>query len=199
MISRRQFMVGSAGAAAGLILPDWLVCAERYVEGEGAPYLETPGRFSDTLYAIDWGDGELQLFLGELHEDVPRMSWEEYAERYFGMTFDEFALEHLGVEPSKAVGEGLGPDGEVPEWDVIDQWVYHDSPGAAAFSHLEGLDLGPDFGRAAGADQISFIDGPAPGNDSRIVSVQDNLSLSLLQKRLNDLRQGIRVVVATEV
>jgi hypothetical protein len=195
MISRRQFLIGAAGAAAGLILPDWLVRAERYVEEEGTAYLEAPEHLSDTLYAVDWGDGNFQLFLGDPQQDVPDLTWREFADRYFGMAFDEFVVDHLGMKPREAVAAGILEEGLAPEWNVLDQWVYHDSPSALAFSYLDNLDLGPDFGRAGGAGQIDFIDGPAPGNDSRIVSVPDHLSLSLLQKRLNDLREGVRVFV----
>jgi hypothetical protein len=198
MISRRQFLIGAAGAAAGLILPEWLLRAERFIDGEGAPYLETPDRYRDTLHATDWGDGQLELSLGDPRQDIPRLTWEEYAQRYFGMTFDELAVDCWGLEPRKAAEEGLTAEGEVPYWEVLDQWVHYDSPSAAAFTYLESLDLGRDFGAAGGLGQINFIDGPAPGNDSRIVTVPDNLSLSLLQKRLNDLGEVVRTVVDVE-
>jgi len=40
MISRRFFLKGTVATAAGLILPSWVVHAERYIDGEGEPFLE---------------------------------------------------------------------------------------------------------------------------------------------------------------
>ena len=42
MISRRTFLKASAVASSGLILPDWLVHAENYIELEAEPYIEKP-------------------------------------------------------------------------------------------------------------------------------------------------------------
>jgi hypothetical protein len=199
MLSRRQFLVGLAGASAGLILPEWVLHAERYIEGEGAPLLETPARTFDTLHAIDWGDGAFQLFLGDPGQSAPKLSWGEFAERYFGMEYGEFVSEHLGLAPGEAIGQGYDEEDEVPEWEVVDQWVYQDSPSARAFEYLEGLQLETDLGGTHTLGSIDFIDGPCPGNSSRIVNAADELSLSLLQKRLNDLGECIRVVVDSGV
>ena len=53
MISRRAFLLGVGGlvasATSGLILPGWLVRAERYVENARAPYLAHPLEFIETL------------------------------------------------------------------------------------------------------------------------------------------------------
>ncbi len=197
MLSRRQFLIGAAGAAAGLIVPGWVLRAERFIESEGRPYLQRPKRVRDTLHAIDWGDGNLQLFLGDPRQDPPALSWGEYAEHYFGMTLDEYVIESLELSLDEAARQGITVEAEAPEWKVLEQWVYHDSPSASAFRYLEGLPLGADFSRTGGMGSIESIDGPAPGNASRIVSVPDDLSLSLLQRRLNDLGEGVRIVVDT--
>jgi hypothetical protein len=191
MITRRQFLVGAAGAAAGLILPDWLVRAERFIEGEGAPLLELPDRYHDTLTAISWFGDEYQLFLGDPHEEPPRMNWVEFAERYFHEdNITAFLADFFGDD-----GELPDPEDEVDECLVSEHWVMNDSPSARAFEYLECLDLGPDFDGSDGIGEIELIEGPAPGNDSRIANAVDALSLSLLQKRLNDLGEDVRIVV----
>ena len=64
MISRRFFLKGTVATAAGLILPTWVVHAERYLEGEGEPFLEPLESHQKTLYAIDGnGEGGYGLFL----------------------------------------------------------------------------------------------------------------------------------------
>ena len=191
MISRRQFLVGAAGAAAGLILPDWLVRAERYLEGEGRPLLEVPQPFEDTLTAINWFGDEYQLFLGDPFEEPPRLNWAEFAERYYGEdNVDRFLNDYFGEDT-----DFPDPEDQVDEWLISDHWVMTDSPSAEAFSYLQGLDLGPDFGGPGGIGRIDLIEGAAPGNNSCIANASDDLSLSLLQKRLNDLGESVRVVV----
>jgi len=41
---------------------------------------------------------------------------------------------------------------------------------------------------------LEFIQGPYPGNNHTAVYAKDRITLSLLQKRLNDLDTGIRIV-----
>ena len=80
---------------------------------------------------------------------------------------------------------------------MIDIWVRDGSPDALAFDYLESLDLGADFGHAKGVGEIRLHDGVSPGNDSKIVTAPDQLSLSLLQKRLNDLGEYVLVKVSS--
>ena len=65
------------------------------------------------------------------------------------------------------------------------------APNGLAWDYLCELDLGPQFGKHQGAlGEIRFIDGPCPGNDSRWVEVDDLISISLLQNRLNELGEN---------
>ena len=75
----------------------------------------------------------------------------------------------------------------------IDSWSRHESPTAIAYNYLESLDLGPILNEPGGVGEIYFIDGECPGNDYLGVNVPDDLSLSLLQERLNQLNQGVRI------
>ena len=80
MMSRRTFLKAGVAAASGLILPDWLLRAERYIEAENNPYLERPRQAQSILHAVDWGTDEYQLFLGDPYQEPPRMSWREFLE-----------------------------------------------------------------------------------------------------------------------
>jgi hypothetical protein len=188
MISRRTFLKGCVAAASGLILPDWLVKAENHIEHKGQPYLELPKRQRDTLYAIDWGSGDYQFFLGDPHQDPPKMTWREFFE---WRGFDGFEEYYGSDDPNDWLQHDL--DQAVDDWMVLDHWVYDGSPSAEAFRYLDSLDLGPDFGARDGVGEIKFYDGVCPGNDSRVVTAPDKLSLSLLQKRLNDLGQHVAI------
>ena len=191
MLTRRQFLVGAAGAAAGLILPDWVVRAERFIEGEGEPLLEVPSRYRDTLTAVSWFGDEYQLFLGDPEQEQPALNWIEFAERYyFEDNVNEFFAHYFGEDAHYP-----DPQEQVGEWLISEHWVMTDSPSAEAFNYLQGLDLGPDFGRPGGIGQIDLIEGTAPGDNSCVANAADNLSLSLLQKRLNDLGESVRIVV----
>ncbi len=49
MIIRRQLLIGSA---AGLILPNWLLKAEKFIQEESLPYLEPPTQSKHILSAF---------------------------------------------------------------------------------------------------------------------------------------------------
>ena len=55
------------------------------------------------------------------------------------------------------------------------------------------MDLGPQLGGGDTVGRIDFVDSPCPGNDARFVSVPDLLSLGLLQKRLNQIDNTVRI------
>ena len=189
MISRRTFLKASVAAASGLILPDWLVKAETFIEMEGEPYLEKPARSETILHAVDWGDGEYRFALGDPREEPPKMTWQEF-------------LDKAGFE---SLNEFYGSDGpednrvdlydEANFFDPLDWWVRHQSPDVKAFRYLESLNLGPDFGIRDSVGEIRFYDGVSPGNSAIFSAVPDDLSLSLLQKRLNDLGEGVLLEV----
>ena len=91
MISRRQFLIGSAGAAAGLILPDWVVRAERFIETEDAPLLEVPtiARAKVNAVFLD-GIDDIRLVIGNPYEEPPRLTWFQYFDRYYGDEYESF-------------------------------------------------------------------------------------------------------------
>lgn len=72
---------------------------------------------------------------------------------------------------------------------------------AGSFNYLDELDLGPEFcelGRARARGEIRFIGGYHPGDSIVIVEVADDLSLSLLKARLNELGERTAIVLTGE-
>lgn len=67
-------------------------------------------------------------------------------------------------------------------------------PNANAYRLLESLNIGPELG--SGPDEVGeliFIDGAYPGNDYIGVHVYDDLSISLLQRQLNEQGSGLQL------
>ncbi len=113
------------------------------------------------------------------------MSWRELLTRYKPETLDN-------VEDDWEITESQLDD--QADWDwVIYFWCRSDSPNARAYRLLESLDLGPVLTGQKAVGGLVFTDGPCPGNDYLGVAVEDEISASLLQKRLSDLNTGIKV------
>jgi hypothetical protein len=189
MISRRFFLKGMVATAAGVILPSWVVHAERYIEGEGVPFLEPLNSHQYNLYAVNQGS-EYQLLLGDVFAKPDlHITWEEYFERFscFG-TLQEYFEGEDPIDIPK-------PHDLVDERQVYEAYKYWESPSRIAFDYLEDLDLGPELGDDNGVGQINFYDGLSPADDSLIVEVPDFLSISLLQKRLNEIDGTVAVKI----
>jgi hypothetical protein len=75
-------------------------------------------------------------------------------------------------------------------------WEYTYNPTIKAYQFLEGIDLGPELSAANGSDGVRFYDGFSPGNDSQIVTASSLLSISLLQKRHNQINGSVKLVLA---
>ena len=91
--------------------------------------------------------------------------------------------------------EDIDLDVQMDWWDVIDTWAYIDSPNAKAYRLLESLDLGPGLIGKDAIGEIQFIDGACPGSDYVGCHAPSAVDLSLLQRRLNELKTGIRISV----
>jgi len=187
MISRRTFLKASVAAASGLILPSWLVHAERFIQAGGQPYLERPASQQQTLYASEWGDDGYELFLGNPLEDPDLdLTWQDFIDAY-DVGQEEFDY-RVGAEEIPPTLQ------DKVEHDLVQyHWEYSEFPGVKAYRFLEGKDLGPELGTGDGAGSIVFYDGFSPANDCQVVAVPDLLSLSLLQKRLNLIDDSVAI------
>ena len=184
-ISRRQFILGTA---AGLILPSYYDKVLAYWENHGEALIEVPKKTEIELLAVDRGGDGLELNWGDPWEEPPEMTVREYARRYFGD--EEYFIELREEDPD------IDLDAPMDWWNVVDSWSYIDSPNAKAYRLLEDLDLGPNLVGKDAVGEILFIDGPCPGNDYLGVEAPSLVDLSLLQKRLNELKTGIRISIA---
>ena len=184
--TRRQFILGTA---AGLILPSYYDKVFTFFENTGEAYLELPEQADNHLYAVT-GRGEgFQLNLGDPCEEPPQLTYREYARTC--VNDDGEYLEEL-------IEEGFDLDAEMYFYDYIDNWAYQHSPNAKACRLLENLDLGPNFESEHAVGQLQFYDCPSICSDYLGVHAEDEVSLSLLQKRLNELNTGIRITVTQE-
>jgi len=189
-ITRRQFLFSIPAAGAGLILPSFFDRAVEALARTGEPLLIPPDKCVTEMLAVDHGDGEYQLNIGDPWEGPPRLTQREYINRYYDGDVEMYVADHYEE------GEVVDLDAQVDEWVVMDAWARSESPNAVAYHRLYGLDLGPDLAAANAAGELLFIDGPCPGNDYLGVHAADALTLSLLQQRLNQLDTGIHITVA---
>ena len=85
-------------------------------------------------------------------------------------------------------------DMEIDEDYVMDRWLLHDGPAAQAYYLLDSLDLGNALRGPGAVGGIDFMEESNMVWTWRYATPKDEVSLSLLQQRLNDLGTGIRVV-----
>ena len=184
--TRRQFLLSTVGAAGGFILPSFYARALEFVDQFREPLLEPPKRVVDEITICASLGGELNI--GEPAEQIPDMTWREFLTRYHQDSLNSLEF-YWGLEEAQL-------DDAAP-WDtVLASWGRVDSPNARAYHLLESLDLGPDLTGPKAVGELSFIDGSCPGVDYLGVTVEDDISISLLQQRLNDLKTGIKVSLA---
>lgn len=183
-ITRREFILGTARSAAGLILPAYYDKVLAYFENHGEPLLKAPRQFDQDLYC-DFGN-EFQLNLGKPVYELPKLTWREVFQRYSYDDEDGFA-EEFGLTEAML--------GEVADEDAyFDYWAACDSPNAKAYRLLDGFDIGRMIHHGDKIGELKFIDCPCPGSDYVGVHADCEVTLSLLQNRLNELGTGIRVL-----
>ena len=190
-LTRRQFLLSIPAVAAGFVLPSFLLRATEYLDRTGVPLLVPPEKYDSILTACDTGSGDFQLCFGNPYEEPPELTLREYIDEYFwGDDADYMEENELDEEEFNAA-----LDDEVDVWLYLDDWARRYSPQRIAYDYLSCLDLGPELESDDAVGSIEFIDGPCPGNDYIAVHVPDALSLSLLQERLNQLNEGVKIEI----
>ena len=184
--TRRQFLLTTCGSGIGFILPSFYDEALTLWENHGEILLRPAPDAKTILYAYQ--EMELELNLGDPRTRPPQMIRREFIEKYvYG------GLETYFEELSDLDGcEGYDLDAEVDFEEVLDVWGLVDSPWAKAYKYLESLDLGPDFTSPDAVGGIRTGTG-APGTNHIALHANDDISLSLLQERLNQLNTGVRI------
>jgi hypothetical protein len=185
-VTRRQFLLSTAGAAVGAIVPSFYHQALQFLEQFGEPLLVAPPRPTLDLCVLDLGD-YVELCLGDPYAEPPELTFREFFARYEPEGFETFAQRW-----------GLGPEGlELPVDTDYQQemWSLRDGPSAEAYYLLDSLDLGTARSGRNGVGGIDFVEEwNMAGWNWIYATPRDEVSLSLLQQRLNDLGTGIRVV-----
>jgi len=194
MLSRRTFLKASVAAASGLILPSWIERAETFLKIEGKPLFESLPTHRQTLYASDyWGKGLYELSLDYQDPEPDHdLTWQQFIEKFAEgqEEFDEL------LEQRSEDGQALSLEEEVGSDLFYRYWDEKYAPEARANALLSNLDLGPELigGSATGGIYTGYM---LMNTGARYVASADNeLSLSLLQKRLNDIDGTIAIELA---
>ncbi len=190
-MDRRQFLVRAGLAAGQIVLPRFVDRALAFVENHNEPLLEVPKNAGKKLYAAYQDDGVYWIIDGLMPSEIPPpVSWREY----FLLTGDDLVrgIANWELEPGQL-------DQPMNYWVWETYWLYNLSPNALAYQYLHDLDLGPEFGKGDRAEgEIRFQDAPMIASDCRWAEVDDFLSLSLLQNRLNELGENVSLEVGDE-
>ena len=184
-ITRRQFLLSTAGASVGAIMPDYYFRALQFVEQFGEPLLEPPPRPTKELFAF-WDCEEPELCFGNPDTEIPKLTFREFFNRYEPGGLETFE-EYWGHE-SKHL------DSPVEEEYMWDHWFMYSGPSAQAHSYLQSLDLGPDLAGPNAVGGLDFFEDSNMVSCWRGVRYENDVTLSLLQQRLNDLGTGIKVI-----
>jgi hypothetical protein len=185
--SRRGFLIG----AGSLLTTAFVKDARSFIRAKGRPLLAPPKQVLQTLYWYDNTDDGYLLALGEWAMDPPPApSWRAF--------FTSEGLVHQTEDEIESVcGEyGIDPedfDDPVDDWYWAQRFEIEDGPWAKAHRLLCNINFGPDL-ETAKSPQLEFhIGGGRPGDSSLWVNAKDELSLSLLQARLIDLKMPIKI------
>jgi hypothetical protein len=187
-ITRRQFLLGTT---AGLILPSFYERAYSFFENHGEPLLIVPKRTGEILYACsEYVEEGFRLNLGDPEREPPEMTIREFCAAFGEGDLDTWWRENwFGTDDT----DPIKWDAQMDPWSVEDWWSLKYSSHGAAYHYLESLDLGPQLKGHRAAGGLDFYCGGSPGNSFLAVDAMDEVSLSLLQQRLNELGSGLEV------
>ena len=188
--TRRQFLLSTAGASVGAIIPSFYFRALEFFEQFGEPLLVSPNQPTQEICVLN-NCGEIELCLGDPFAGPPPMTYRDYFKRYDLEALDTFG-ESWGLEPEEL-------DTSMDEEFLWDHWFMHEGPSARAHSMLSSLDLGTDLTGPDAVGSLDFFEESNMVSCWRGVRLDDEVTLSLLQQRLNDLGTGIRVVTGYAV
>jgi hypothetical protein len=185
-VTRRQFLLSTAGAAVGAIVPSFYFRALEFCEQFGKPLLETPDRAVMDLCVTDTCEGHMELSIGDPFTEIPPMTYREYFERVDPRWLDDYETS-WGIEKSDL-------DTRIHEEYLWDLWFLHEGPQARAYHLLQSLDLGLELSGPEAVGSLRFVKEANMVGSWVSARVDDGVTLSLLQRRLNDLGTGIRVL-----
>jgi hypothetical protein len=130
-------------------------------------------------------DLKYALAIGDPSAGPPPMTLREFCERYDLDPYETWGLE----------------EGEEPDWDrqldlsddfYHDTWMYREAPEKLAYELLNGLDLGPKLTGDDAVGELRLEHGSTMVSSYWNVEAADEITLSLLQERLNALDHDLR-------
>jgi hypothetical protein len=118
------------------------------------------------------------------------------------MTLAQFAKRHdIDLYEWLDLNDGEEPDWHAPvDWgheSYLDKWMYTEAPEKLAYEALKDINLGADFRGDGAVGELRLEHGHTMVSSYWIVEAEDEVTLSLLQKRLNDLDSGIVLSLAS--
>ena len=196
-ITRRHFLLGTAGAAAGLILPSYYRRALEFIDARGAPLLEpAPRPVTELLaYRAEWTELQYGLSVGPPRGSPPPMTYEQFADRY---NVDPVESLYGWEDDFKEFEKTFDWDAKV-NWEnefFWETWMERDAPQKLAYELLRNLDLGPQLAGPNAVGELKVEEGSTMVSTYWEVEAADDISLSLLQERLNALKTGVKIVMA---
>jgi hypothetical protein len=123
------------------------------------------------------------------------------------MTYKQFAGRY-NVDPVESLygwEDDFKEFDETFDWDAKvdweneffwETWMQRDAPQKLAYELLNDLDLGPQLAGPNAVGELKVEQGSTMVSTYWDVEAADDISLSLLQERLNALKTGVKIVMA---
>ena len=142
------------------------------------------------MYWYDSGEQGYLLTIGQWDFCPPPPTWREF--------FISKGIAHHTEHEAQSIWaqHGIGPgdyDDPVDGWFWETRFDLETGPCAKAYRLLKNLDLGPTLRCTTDQAHLIFCKGDLANDDSRWVDAKDELTLSLLQARLIDLKLPIKI------
>jgi hypothetical protein len=183
--TRRTFLRGLSSAFGAATMPD----LHKSILDNGAPILLEPQLVANTLHAYKNGN----LLLGDhTAESFTRPSWRDYFVEIGARTSKDVAR-HASEWFVDDVDQFIGDD----QWEEI--YELHYDPMPAAYHLLKRLKIGPktEANRPRNGRLDFYAGSNHPGSNDLWVEAADDFTVSLLQARLLELHQPIKIIMET--
>lgn len=212
---KRRHFLSLAGLTTGSCLIPALI-ARRIQDvciGASRPLILAPENPSSLLYTEE-SSGGYMLHLGNPNDEPNYPSLREFIEeRGFDADDDdslrEYVIQWRGYEEDfNEEEEGVIASlkqsiddpvdgGERAHWMDWD-WESREGTMPQAFHYLSALPLGgPKSASGLSLGELEFVEGDRPGSNLTYVLARDLATLACLQHRLNELNEGVRIIINT--
>jgi hypothetical protein len=212
---KRRHLLSLAGLTAGSCLIPAMI-ARRIQDvciGASQPLILAPENASTLIYAVEsWGGYELHLGNPNDEPDYPTLrdfiedrgfdpddddSLREYVIEWRGYEEDFDEEQEGAIVSLKQELDGLIDDRERDYWMEWDMEL-REGTLPKAFHYLFELPLiNAESSNGLSLGQLDFIQGDRPGSNLTYVRAEDHATLACLQHRLNELDEGVRILIDT--